>query len=418
MGKSNRLTAASVKARKEPGQYSDGGGLYLQVSPSGTRSWLFRFTIFGKSRGMGLGSCDLMTLAEARETVGDLRKRVRQGIDPIDERQRAEAQARRERGSRIDFSEAVERFLPKQLAELKNAKHRKQWADTLHSYAMPVLGQRWVDDIQVHDILAVLEPIWADKTETANRLRSRIERVLSWATVAGLRQGENPARWKGNLSELLPRPSAVSKPTNHPAVALQDLPAWWSALLRAEGQGAMALRLLVLCASRSQEVRGARWDEFDLQGRLWTIPADRMKAKREHRVPLSHSAMELLESLPRFVGSELLFPNAKGTALSDMTLSKVMRTMHAEQAKKDGIGWVDQTSKRPAVPHGLRSTFRDWAAVEGVERDVAEIALAHNVGDKVERAYRRSDMVDQRRQVMERWADACAGQAEILKKTV
>ncbi|PZO66613.1 MAG: integrase [Paracoccus denitrificans] len=411
MAKSKGLTAASVKAKKEPGQYADGGGLYLQVTSSGTRSWLFRFTILGRARGMGLGSCDLMTLSEARETAGDLRKKVRQGIDPIDERDRAAAQAKLERESRIDFSEAVDRYLSIKLVELGNPKHRKQWTETLLKYAIPVLGQRWVDELQVHDVLSVLEPIWAEKTETASRLRSRIESVLSWATVAGFRQGENPARWKGNLSELLPKPSAVTKPTNHPAVALQDLPAWWSALLSAEGQGAMALRLLVLCASRSQEVRGARWTEFDLEKRMWTIPADRMKAKREHRVPLSHSAIKLLELLPRFVGNDLLFPSAKGTALSDMTLSKVMRTMHAKQIDVDGIGWVDQTNKRPAVPHGLRSTFRDWAAVEGIERDIAEIALAHNVGDKVERAYRRNDMVLRRREVMDQWAEACAGRA-------
>lgn len=409
LGKSNRLTAASVKAKKDPGQYADGGGLYLQVTPSGTRSWLFRFTIYGKPRGMGLGSCDLMTLAEARETAGDLRKKVRKGFDPIEERQRAAAQARRERESRIDFSEAVNRFLPKKLAELENPKHRKQWGDTLLNYAVPVLGQRWVDELQVHDVLSVLEPIWVEKTETASRLRSRIESVLSWATVAGFRQGENPARWRGNLSELLPRPGAVAKPKNHPAVALQDLPAWWSALLCAAGQGAMALRLLVLCASRSQEVREARWSEFDLKEQIWTIPAGRMKAKREHRVPLSSSAMELLESLPRFVGTDLLFSSAKGTALSDMTISKVMRTMHAEQVERDGTGWVDQASKRPAVPHGLRSTFRDWAAAEGIDSDLAEICLAHNVGNKVTRAYMRSDRVDQRRQVMDRWAKACSG---------
>jgi len=357
---------------------------------------------------MGLGAYDLMSLADARQTVADLRKKVRQGMDPREERDRARRQAVSDRAKKITFSEAVARFLPKKMAELSNAKHKQQWENTLSTYAEPVLGSLWVDEIDVQDVLAVLEPIWVEKNETATRLRSRVESVLDWATVAGFRQGENPAAWKGRLSALLPKPSAVSKVTHQPAISLQDLPRWWQALMHAEGQGALALRLLVLCAARSGEVRGARWSEIDLSQKLWIVPAERMKAKREHRVPLSDQAMELIESLPHFAGSDLLFPNTKGTTMSDMTLSAVMRRLHAAQVTRDGIGWVDPGSLKPAVPHGLRSTFRSWAAETGVSYDLAEICLAHEVGNAVARAYKRTDMVERRRDVMDQWARRCS----------
>lgn len=408
LGRANRLTAATARTIKKPGQYADGNGLYLQVTDSSTRSWLFRYSHAGRQSSMGLGAYDLMSLADARQTVADLRKKVRQGIDPREERDRARRQAASDRAKKITFSEAVARFLPKKMAELSNAKHKQQWENTLSTYAEPVLGSLWVDEIDVQDVLAVLEPIWAEKNETATRLRSRVESVLDWATVAGFRQGENPAAWKGRLSALLPKPSAVSKVTHQPAISLQDLPRWWRALMHAEGQGALALRLLVLCAARSGEVRGARWSEINLSQKLWIVPAERMKAKREHRVPLSDQAMELIESLPHFVGSDLLFPNTKGTMMSDMTLSAVMRRLHAAQVTQDGIGWVDPGSLKPAVPHGLRSTFRSWAAETGVSHDLAEICLAHEVGNAVARAYKRTDMVERRRDVMDQWARRCS----------
>lgn len=360
---------------------------------------------------MGLGAVDLMSLAEAREVVADLRKLVRQGVDPIEERNRTKNQAIAKRATRIDFSEATRRYLDKKLCELSNEKHRQQWENTLRTYVMPTLGRRWVDEIDVQDVLSVLKPIWKEKTETATRVRSRIESVLSWATVSGFRTGENPAAWKGRLSELLPKPSSVAKKKHQPSVSLRDLPSWWSALQAVDGQGALALRLLVLCAARSGEVRGATWSEFNIPEKMWVVPAERMKAKREHRVPLSDAALDLLASLPRFAETELVFPSSRGKPISDMTLSAVMRRLHDAKAAKDGIGWIDQATKGKAVPHGLRSTFRVWAAETGIAHELAEICLAHDVGSEVTRAYQRSDMLERRRCVMNNWADMCSGKS-------
>ena len=256
-------------------------------------------------------------------------------------------------------------------------------------------------DIQVQDVRRALEPIWTNKTETASRLRGRIEAVLSWATVAGHREGDNPARWKGNLSEMLPKPSKLAKVKHQPALALDDAAAWFTDLRQREGTGARSLEFLALTASRSGEIRGATWDEIDFDAGLWVIPADRMKMSREHRVPLTGDATAMLKSLPRLVGSPYVFPAAKGGMISDMTISAVMRRQ----------GFIDAHSGRTAVPHGLRSTFRDWAAERtDYPRDMAEIALAHNVGSEVERAYRRGDMVEKRRSMMTAWGKFLRGE--------
>lgn len=262
-----------------------------------------------------------------------------------------------------------------------------------------------VGDIVVQDVQRVLKPIWDVRHETASRLRGRIELVLAWATVNGHRTGDNPARWGGNLKELLPIPVQAAKGDNQPALSLSDAAAWFAALRQREGMGSRALEFLTLCASRSGEVRGATWDEIDLKAGLWTIPAARMKMEREHRVALTAEAVALLKALPRFEGNPLVFPAARGGMLSDMTLSATMRRLHEAELAEGRKGWLDRQSRRPAVPHGLRSTFRDWAA-EHTEypRDIAEIALAHRVGSEVERAYRRGDMVEKRRAMMADWA--------------
>ncbi len=285
------------------------------------------------------------------------------------------------------------------------------------------------------DVLRVLEPIWKDKTETASRLRGRIEAVLSWATVAGYREGDNPARWAGNLKELLPKPSKVAKAGNQPAVALGDLAAWWAALARREGMAARALQFLTLTAARSGEVRGATWDEIEglppanpanpanpatnAGGRglpahdraIWRIPAARMKAGRAHSVPLSPEAVAILQGLPRVDGSPYIFPAPRGGQLSDMALSAVMRRMQEAEEAAGRAGWLDRESARPAVPHGLRSSFRQWAAERGYPREMAETALAHFIGSEVERAYQRSDMVERRRAMMVDWAANLRGEA-------
>lgn len=305
----------------------------------------------------------------------------------------------------LTFEAAVNRYLTAKLDAFKNAKHQQQWQNTLANYAMPVLGKMLVDDIEVRDVLRVLEPIWNDKTETASRLRGRIESVLSWATVAGHRKGDNPARWAGNLKELLPAPSKVSKSANHPALQLEDASRWFARLRKREGMGARALEFLVLTAARSKEVRGATWSEIDLKSELWIIPSVRMKMEREHRVPLSTEAVALLRLLPRFADNPLVFPAPRGGQLSDMTLSATMKRMHEANVAEGDPGYLDRVSLRPAVPHGLRSTFRDWVAERTTyPGDMAEVALAHRISNTVEAAYRRGDMVEKRRRMMKDWA--------------
>ena len=267
-----------------------------------------------------------------------------------------------------------------------------------------------VQDIQVHDVLKVLHPLWSERTETATRLRGRIEAVLSWATVSGHRTGDNPARWAGNLKELLPAPAKVAKGGNHPALSLDDAAAWFAALQTREGFGARALEFAALTATRSGEVRGAVWAEIDLDRALWTIPADRMKMSREHRVPLSCPAVALLQAMPRLEGNEMVFPSAKGGQLSDMTLSATMRRMHEAEIEAQRPGFTDRVNKRPAVPHGLRSTFRDWVAERTqFPGEMAEVALAHKTNSAVEAAYRRGDMIEKRRGMMADWADFLVG---------
>ena len=271
---------------------------------------------------------------------------------------------------------------------------------------MPAIGEKAVSSITVEDILAVLRPIWSTKNETASRVRQRIEAVLDWSKAMGFREGENPARWKGNLQQVLPSPGKIQKSgRRQPAIALDDVANWFRALQGREGMAALALQFLTLTAARSGELRGATWDEIDLTKEIWVIPADRMKAGREHRVPLSSTAVDLLEAVPRYLGSPYVFPSPKGGKMSDMSISAVMRRMQADEEKAGRAGFLDPQSRSPAVPHGLRSTFRDWAA-ERTEypREMAEIALAHRVGSDVERAYRRGDMVEKRREMMEDWA--------------
>ncbi len=403
------LSALEVKrlshsGRKDlPELFAVGGvaGLLMQITPNGSKSWMIRTTIGGKRRKMGLGSYPTVTLAQARERARDASDAVWHGKDPIEGR-RAEAAARvAEEARSLTFADAVEKFLEAKLSEFKSEKHQKQWRSTLETYACPVIGMKAVSSIDVHDIRRVLEPIWQTKTETASRLRGRIENVLAWATVAGHRDGDNPARWRGNLDAILPKPSKVAKRGHWPALALSDAQNWFDDVVARNGTAARALEFLALTAARSGEVRGVTWSEIDLSERLWTIPAERMKAGKLHRVPLSDRAVALLEGLPRFEGSEFVFPAPRGGALSDMALQAVMRRVH--ESREHG-GYVDARSGRPAVVHGLRSTFRDWAA-ERTEypSDMAEIALAHTVGSEVERAYRRGDMIEKRRNMMTAW---------------
>lgn len=409
-----RLTARRVDSIADPGKYHDGGGtgLFLRVWPSGSRQWVQRITVRGKRQEIGLGSPPAVSLATARRLALENKGTAMLGGDPLADRRKAR--------EGMTFSDAVDKYLAAKLSEFRNEKHRKQWRSTLDTYAVPILGPKLVSEIAVQDVLRVLHPIWTTKTETASRVRGRIENVLSWATVAGHREGDNPARWKGNLSETLPKPTKVAKGENQPALALGDVSRWWSDLAQRGGMAARALEFLTLTAARSGEVRGMTWDEVDFGRALtsdktvtqavWTIPAARMKNDRQHRVPLTPEAVAQLEALPRLDGSPYVFFAPRGGMLSDMSVSAVMRRMQGAEVKAGRAGYLDPASKRPAVPHGLRSTFRQWAAEIGYPRDMAEIALAHFIGSEVERAYQRSDMLDRRRDMMMAWASFLRGE--------
>lgn len=414
------LSALEVKRLAHPGTggnvtYAVGGtsGLILQITPNGGRSWLLRTTISGRRRELGLGGYPDVSLAQARERAREAKDKIYRGIDPIAERKAIQAQLAASQRSSMTFYEAAEQCLASKLQAFRNAKHRDQWLSTINTYAIPHIGSMPLQDISVQDIVRVLnqpvgdagDTLWQARTETASRLRGRIEAVLSWATVSGHRSGDNPARWAGNLKELLPPPSKLKANRNHPALQIKDAPRWFYEVRQREGMGSRALEFAALTAVRSREVRGATWDEFDLDAGLWVIPAARMKMDREHRVPLSDAALSILRDLPRFQDNPLTFPAARGGEMSDATLSATMKRIHAADLEAGREGFIDRVSKRPAVPHGLRSTFRDWIAeTTQYPGEMAEIALAHKVGNAVEAAYRRGDMIEKRREMMADWA--------------
>ena len=403
--RSKELSAIEVKRLKESGFHAVGGvpGLHLRINDGDGKSWVLRATVKSKRRDIGLGGYPDVSLATAREIARTMREQIQTGVDPVEERAVGRRKEAEDQKPILTFGEVVERYLTSgKLDGLSNAKHRAQWRSTLTTYAVSAIGHMPIDDIDVNDILTVLEPIWLTKHETARRLRSRIESVFSWAKVQKLRSGDNPATWSGNLKELLAAPNKVK--VHYPAVSISDAPTWFSTLKTCKGMAAKALEFLTLTAARSGEIRMATWSEINLEDALWVVPAARMKMRREHRVPLSRPALELLKALPRMEGSELLFPSPQNMTMSDMSLSAVMRRMHASAVKNGGLGWLDPVQHEPAVPHGLRSTFRDWIAEKtDYPADLAEVALAHKVGSAVERAYRRGDMLEKRRQMMEDW---------------
>ena len=382
-----KLTARRVAAFKGPGKLGDGHGLWLRAVPAGRRWWVLRYRLHGRYREMGLGG-DEVGLKEARQSAARERRQIREGLDPIEERRKARAQS-----SAPTFAECAKRFLTANQVAWRNAKHRAQWSSTLEAYAYPVLGEQPVNAVGVADVLRVLEAVWTTKPETASRLRGRIERVLDWARARGLRHGENPARWRGHLDKLLPKRSQVRAVRHHTALPWREVPAFMTALRAREGIAARALEFAVLTAARSGEVRSMGWDEVD--GEVWAVPAERMKAKREHRVPLSGRALAILDEMRRF-GAEpgqLVFPGMRpGRPLSDMSLTAVLKRMGREVL----------------TTHGFRSTFRDWCAeTTNFPHEVCEQALAHTLASKVEAAYRRGDLFEKRRRLMSAWAGYC-----------
>ncbi len=411
--KAKELSAIEVKRLVAPGFYAIGGvpGLHLRVNEGEGRSWILRAVVKDARRDIGLGGYPDVSLSAAREAGRVAREKIRGGVDPVEERADARRQIVEDQKLELTFAQVTEQFLSSdKLDALRNAKHRAQWRSTLETYAIPLIGSKRLVDVDVSHIKEVLEPIWQTKHETASRVRSRLETVLSWATVSGMRRGENPARWRGNLKELMPVLNKAAIQEHHPALPITDAAAWFADLRKRDGLAAKAVEFLALTAARSQEVRFATWDEIDLKEDVWVVPAERMKMHREHRVPLTAPVVTLLQSLPRMAGTQMIFPSAKLGSMSDMTLSAVMKRMHQDEITAGRKGWFDPILKRPAVPHGLRSTFRDWIAEKtDYPGDMAEFALAHKVGTAVERAYRRGDMLAKRRQMMQDWAEFIIG---------
>lgn len=400
MPKRAKEIAAAQLPRLPVGLHAAGGatGLYLRVAPSGARNWILRATVGNRRRDMGLGGWPDVPLTEARDRARQARRKIEEGIDPIEAR-KSTKETLRETPS---FAECAKRTIEAKRPEWHSDKHAKQWKSTLNTYAKPVIGNMPVDMVELRHVVEILSPLWTEKTETASRLRSRIEAVLTWATVSGFRKGDNPARWRGNLDAVLAKPGKVAKVKHHKALPFDDLPAFVTDLHKREGIAARALEFLIMTAARSGEVRGATWQEVDLDAAVWTIPAARMKAAKEHRVPLPARAVAILKAMPRFAGSDYIFPAARGGQLSDMALTAVMRRMKVD-----------------AVPHGFRSTFRDWVSERtAYPRDVAEMALAHTIPDKVEAAYRRGDLFAKREKMMGDWAKFIATPATTGGKVV
>ncbi len=402
----NRLTALFVSRAKTKGMYADGNGLYLQVTASGARSWIYRYTLHGRAREMGLGSVRDFSLAEARGRATECRKLRADGIDPIERRRAARDGQKLAAAKAMTFEDAAKAYIDANSAGWRNEKQAVQWNSSLKMYVYPVFGSLPIQDIDTTLVMKVLEPIWKIKIETASRVRGRIEAVLDWAKARGYRTGENPAVWRGHIENLLPARSRVQKIRHHPALPYDEIGDFLKLLRDAEGIASRAFEFLILTAARTSEVVGALWDEIDLEKATWTIPAHRIKAGREHRVPLSRAAIAVLQWMDEKRGSKFIFPGgSKDQPLSNMALLALLKR----------IGRTDITA------HGFRSTFRDWAAERtNYPREAAEMALAHAIGDKVEAAYRRGDLFEKRRRMMQDWANYCnspkpAGQVVAIK---
>jgi integrase len=388
-----KLTTLSVRQARRRGLYGDGGGLFLQVSESGAKSWVFRFKKAGRLRVMGLGPVHTISLAEARDLARECRKLRLDGLDPIEARRAQRAAAQLEATKSMTFAECAEAYIAVHRAGWRNAKHVAQWRATIAAYVNPVFGNLPVRGIDVGLVMRAIEPIWTVKPETAGRVRGRIENILDWAKARGYRQGENPARWRGHLQNLLPNRSKVRRVKHHPALPYAELPEFVADLREQEGIAARALEFTILTVGRTGEVISAKWSEINSAERLWTVPAERMKAGREHRVPLSDSAIAILEEMQKIRYSDFVFPGTRARRpLSNMALLMLLRRM----------GRGDLTA------HGFRSTFSDWCSEQtNFPAEVREMALAHTVSDKVEAAYRRGDLFQKRRQLAEAWATFC-----------
>jgi integrase len=387
------LSARRVSSLKQPGRYGDGNGLYLQITKSGVKSWLLRYERTGHERWMGLGPLHTVSLKEARERARKARLQLFDGVDPIDAKNSERTARALAAAKAITFETAAKQYFAAREKSWKNPKHRAQFLSTLQTYSFPKIGNLPVAKIDLGLVLQVLEPIWQKKTETASRVRGRIENVLDWATVRGYRQGDNPARWHGHLEHVLPARSKIQKPIHFPALPYSEIAEFIAALRQREGVAARALEFAVLTAARTSEVIGAVWSELDLGHKTWTVPAGRIKGGREHRVPLSTQALKILGSLPQEAGNEFVFIGPRRGGLSNMAIASVLSRMG-----RDNI-----------TVHGFRSTFRDWAAEStGYPNHVVEMALAHRISNQVEAAYRRGDLFEKRIRLMADWSQYCS----------
>jgi integrase len=403
-----KLTALKVDKARQAGMYGDGGGLWLRITPDGAKNWVFRYMLNGRPRWMGMGPLHTINLAEARKRAAEHRLQRHDGIDPIEARRAERLQARLDAAKAVTFKECAEAYIKTHRAGWRNDKHAAQWGATLGTYAEPVIGKLSVQAIDTALVLKVLEPIWTTKPETAGRVRGRIESILDWAKVRSYREGENPARWRGHLDKLLPALGNVRRVEHHAAMPYAALPALLIELRAQEGIAARALEFAILTAARTGETLSARWSEFDLLDKTWTVPAERMKARREHRVPLSARALAILEEMQRFRpagdGNGYVFPGGKaGRPLSNMAFLMLLRRMaHAD-----------------LTAHGFRATFKTWASERtSFQNEIVEASLAHIIGSKVEQAYRRGDMFEKRRRLMHQWATFCTTSAQQLQSNV
>jgi integrase len=374
--------------------YLDGRGLYLRIGPAGNKSWIYRFALGGKTRDMGLGPYPDVPLAEARERAATQRKLRLDGQDPIAARQAGQQLEKLGAAKAMTFKACAEAYIASHRAGWKNPKHAAQWPATLAAYVYPIFGSLPVETVDLGLVMKAIEPIWSEKPETASRVRGRIESVLDWATARGHRKVENPARWKGHLDNLLPARSKVRRVEHHAALPYPEIADFMAKLRQRGGTAAPALEFAILTAARTGETIGAGWDEIDLEAKVWTVPAARMKAGREHRVPLSGAALKILERMAATRHGDFVFPGGRaGRPLSNMAFLTTLRRM----------------GHRGLTAHGFRSTFSDWCAEQtNFPSEVREMALAHAVGDKVEAAYRRGDLFQKRRALAEAWAQFCA----------
>jgi integrase len=394
-----KLTALAITQAKRRGYYGDGGGLFLQVSTSAAKSWVFRFKEGGRLREMGLGPTHTVSLAEARQKALECRKVRLDGRDPIEARRTERMQVKLDAAKAITFAACAERYIASHKAGWRNPKHAAQWPATLGTYVYPVFGSVPVQAVDVGLVMKAIEPIWVQKPETASRVRGRIESVLDWATTRGYRQGENPARWRGHLENLLPKKAKVRRVEHHAALPYPEIGGFMRELRQQGGTAARALEFAILTAARTGEVIGATWNEIDFTEQLWTVPAERMKGGKEHRVPLSDAVLAILEDLRKVQQDNFVFPGGKaGRPISNMAMLMLLRRM----------------GRRDLTAHGFRSSFRDWAAERTTfPAEVAEMALAHTVSDKVEAAYRRGDLFQKRRQLAEAWAKFTSASGQV-----